>query len=208
MERTKIRALILDYGGVISRPQNPDNVASILRMVKQERDEFEKVYRSRRGDYDNGRLSGEQYWAGVLAQFGLMLSAAEIAGLIREDVASWTEISDEMIAFVEESKTRLHRLAIVSNMTWDTLGYMKERCQWLELFDALVFSCEIGTNKPEAGIYAACLARLGVPPDECLFVDDSAENVAGAERSGMNVIHYQSFPAFQEELEREYRFSR
>ena len=208
MEKTKIRALILDYGGVISRPQNPDNVASILRMVNQERDGFEKVYRGRRGDYDNGRLSGEQYWAGVLAQFGLTLSAAEIAVLIREDVASWTQISDEMIAFVEGSKDRLHRLAIVSNMTWDTLGYMREHCRWLGLFDTLVFSCEVGTNKPEPEIYAACLARLGIPSGECLFVDDSTENVAGAERSGMNVIHYQSFPAFQEELERRFYFSR
>jgi hypothetical protein len=35
MGKTKIRALILDYGGVISKPQNPDNVNNILKILSQ-----------------------------------------------------------------------------------------------------------------------------------------------------------------------------
>ena len=58
MEKIKIRALILDYGGVISKPQNPENVHTMLQILKQDdADDFRKVYESKRANYDNGQLS-------------------------------------------------------------------------------------------------------------------------------------------------------
>ena len=82
---------------------------------------------------------------------------------------------------------------------------MKNHFQWLELFDELIYSCEIGKNKPDKRIYEACLSRLEIPPQECLFVDDSVENVHGAMKSGMEVIHFKSFFQFRQELDKNFR---
>jgi glucose-1-phosphatase len=46
-------------------------------------------------------------------------------------------------------------------------------------------SAEFGARKPDPDVYRRCLARLGGAPKETLFVDDSAKNVAGAERAGL-----------------------
>ncbi len=201
MEKTKIRALILDYGGVISKPQNSRNLNNILQLLKQDPDDFKEIYQNKRKNYDKGQISGQEYWISILQHYGLEQDDSKITRLIQEDVKGWTEINDLMIQFVKESRGKIHKLAIISNMTRDTLAFMSRHFQWLELFDELIFSCEIGENKPDRRIYEACLSKLEIFPHECLFVDDSVENVNGAMKSGMNVIHFKSFPQFLQELD-------
>lgn len=208
MGKTRIRALILDYGGVISKPQNPDNVNNILQILSQDHNDFMDVYRSKRENYDNGQLSGEEYWHSILQHYGLEQNDSKVTKLIQEDIESWTQIDDSMIQFIKKNREKLHKLAIISNMTRDCLVFMKKHFQWLELFDELIFSCEFGKNKPDARIYEACLSGIEIPPQECLFADDLVENVDGAMKSGMNVIHFKSFLQFRQELNQNYRLSR
>ncbi len=204
MKKTRIRALILDYGGVISKPQNPDNVNNILQILKLDDNDFKNVYQDKRENYDNGQLSGEEYWLNILQHYGLEPNGSEVTDLIQEDIKSWTQINDSMIQFIEESRAKLHKLAIISNMTRDTLAFMNRHFQWLELFDELIFSCEIGINKPDTRIYEACLSRLEISAQECLFVDDSEENVLGAMKSGMNVVHFKFFAQFWQESDKKF----
>ncbi len=57
------------------------------------------------------------------------------------------------------------------------------------LFDAEVFSSEIGLSKPDPRIYLACCELLGVEPREAVFVGDGAnDELAGARRVGMKAI--------------------
>ena len=207
MGKTRIRALVLDYGGVISMPQNSDNVNNMLQILSQDHNDFMDVYRSKRENYDNGRLSGEEYWRSILQHYGLEKSDSKVTNLIQEDVKSWTQINDSMIQFIKENRGRLHKLAIISNMTRDCLVFMKKHFQWLKLFDELIFSCELGMNKPDTQIYEACLSRIEMPPQECLFVDDSVENVNGAMKSGIEVIHFKSFFQFWQELDKNFHLS-
>jgi len=124
--------------------------------------------------------------------------------LIQEDVRSWTRFSEPMLRFVAESRDKIHKLAILSNMIPDTLVYLRRHCDWLGLFDELSFSCEIGANKPSPESYATCLERLQLSPGECLFVDDTAENVRGAREAGLSAIQFKSFPEFRQELDEKY----
>ncbi len=208
MDKTRIRALVLDYGGVISKPQNPENVSNMLQIINQDTSDFRIIYREKRDNYDNGKLSGDEYWHSILQHYGLEQISCNVTKLIQEDIESWTQIDDSMIQFIKESREKLHTLAIISNMTRDCLIFMKKHFQWLELFDELTFSCEFGKNKPDPKIYQAFLSRIEIPPQECLFVDDLVENVDGAMKSGMNVIHFKSFLQFRQEVEQNYRFSR
>ncbi|MGD1972471.1 MAG: HAD family phosphatase [Desulfobacterales bacterium] len=207
MGKTRIRALVLDYGGVISKPQNPENLSNMLQIINKDESDFRIIYREKRDNYDNGQLSGEEYWHSILQHYGLEQNGSNVTKLIQEDIESWTQINDSMIQFIKESRKKVHTLAIISNMTGDCLAYMKKHFQWLALFDELTFSCEFGKNKPDPKIYQAFLSRIEIPPQECLFVDDLVENVDGAMKSGMNVIHFKSFLKFRQELEQNYRFS-
>ena len=52
-------------------------------------------------------------------------------------------------------------------------------------FDSILFSTDIGTTKPDAKMYETICNQLGVSPEECLFVDDREINLTGAQKCGV-----------------------
>ena len=196
MHKTEIRALILDYGGVISLPQKAENVANICRTLNLEQDEFMRVYLNQRGAFDIGRIRAEAFWHNVLREFGLESSNELIPYLIQEDILSWTELNDAVIQFISEIREKIFKLAVISNMPIDVLESMRNNFQWFESFDVLVFSCDVGVNKPDIEIYEYGLRELEIPPGDCLFVDDSIDNVRAAMDVGMHAIHFRTFSDF------------
>ncbi|GAA2243957.1 hypothetical protein GCM10010430_27110 [Kitasatospora cystarginea] len=55
-------------------------------------------------------------------------------------------------------------------------------------FDEVVLSGEHGVRKPDPAIFRLTLDKLGVPAEECLFVDDSQENLAAAYKLGITPL--------------------
>jgi putative hydrolase of the HAD superfamily len=194
--------LVLDYGGVLTLPQDGASVDRMIEHLEVSGDLFRRIYRRNRPAFDSGQVTGEEYWRGVVEGCGLEPGHVDIARLIALDVQSWTQLNEAMIRFVVEVRPRVRRLAMISNMTPNTLVSMREHFEWLALFDECVFSCEIGVNKPERDIYELCLRRLGLRAEECLFVDDSIENVRGAEAVGMGALQFRAVECFLAELGR------
>jgi len=205
MRKTKIRALVLDFGGVISLPQRSENVYNILQTLNLEHDEFMPVYLNQRRDFDQGQIRVKQFWLNVLGELGLESKTVNIPYLIREDITSWTIINDLMIQFVSENRDKFYKIALLSNMPIEVLEYMRKEFQWLELFDETVFSCEVGVNKPDSEIYKTCLNALNIPADDCLFVDDALENVRAALALDMHAIQFGTFSDFLIEFNNQFR---
>ncbi|MEU4670056.1 HAD family phosphatase [Amycolatopsis sp. NPDC023774] len=59
-----------------------------------------------------------------------------------------------------------------------------------DLVDDIVYSHEVGMSKPDPEIYRLSCARLGVTPEELIFLDDVEPNVAAACALGIHGIHY------------------
>src|SRR5262249_18602853 len=76
------------------------------------------------------------------------------------------------------------RTAILSNADQSLRGRLRE-LGIHDLFDAVVSSAEEGVAKPEAEIYRRAADRIGVAPEQCVFVDDYEANVRAAEDVGM-----------------------
>jgi putative hydrolase of the HAD superfamily len=196
-----VRGLILDYGGVLTWPQDAASVEQMVGYLGVDGDLFRRVYRRNRPAFDSGSVTPEQYWCGVVEGCGLDPAGVKVEPLIDLDVQSWTQLNEAMVQFVRDVRNRVHRLAIISNMTASTLVWMRRRFEWFALFDARVFSCEFGVNKPDPAIYQACTRQLGLQASECLFVDDSAENAQGAREVGMAAIRFESIAQFLAELD-------
>lgn len=81
------------------------------------------------------------------------------------------------------------KLGVLSNMSTnrvpELLGPDLVAC-----FDEIVVSGELGAGKPDTRAYVAAAQYLGEFPRDCLLVDDSARNVAGAEETGMAAVRY------------------
>ncbi len=76
------------------------------------------------------------------------------------------------------------KLYITSNMDALHSAQMPE-VPITRYFDGMIFSGEIGVRKPAEAFFKAALGRFGLSPDQCLFIDDLAENVAGAAECGI-----------------------
>jgi epoxide hydrolase-like predicted phosphatase len=64
-----------------------------------------------------------------------------------------------------------------------------------ELFDVVVASGEVGWDKPAPEIYTMTVEKLGVEPEECLFIDDIPAFTAAAEALGIRTFTYVNVPA-------------
>jgi putative hydrolase of the HAD superfamily len=94
----------------------------------------------------------------------------------------------ELLGFIRSLKPN-YRTGIVSDAWLDARQNVKQYIN-NELFDVIVFSAEEGVKKPDPEIYRRALARLGVDPQEAIFVDDRLTNIAGAQQIGMQAIHH------------------
>lgn len=87
-----------------------------------------------------------------------------------------------------ELRRRRYGLGLLSNSTEDVAIVWPET-DLAPLFDVSVFSATAGLLKPDARIYALVCDALEVPPADCLFVGDGAnDELAGAERVGMTPV--------------------
>ncbi|MBQ7338319.1 MAG: HAD family phosphatase [Clostridia bacterium] len=58
----------------------------------------------------------------------------------------------------------------------------------LSLFDGCIFSGSLHMVKPQPEIFAHLLAKYSLRPEDCVFIDDSPINVAGAQNVGIDGI--------------------
>ena len=77
------------------------------------------------------------------------------------------------------------RTCLLSN-SWGPGGYPRE--DFPGLFDAVVISHEVGMRKPELRIFRHAAELIGLPPHECVFIDDIEANVNAARECGMTGI--------------------
>jgi FMN phosphatase YigB (HAD superfamily) len=69
---------------------------------------------------------------------------------------------------------------------------MRQYAPWFRDFDYVCLSAEVQLAKPGAAIYHACLDVVHMRPEECLFIDDRAENVEAARALGMHALKFVS----------------
>jgi putative hydrolase of the HAD superfamily len=93
-------------------------------------------------------------------------------------------------------------LGALNNEARETNEYRFTHFGLRKLFQVALSSCYMGLRKPEPAIYRRALDILGRPSERILFIDDRAENVAGAAAVGMRAIRFEGAGALRLELER------
>ena len=101
-QEPNIRAVILDYGEVLSHPPDRGAIAVMAGVLAVPVDRFLRLYGSHRYPYDRGDLSGEQYWSALAADAGVSLTSEQIDYLRRTDVAMWSNLNPVMLRWAGE----------------------------------------------------------------------------------------------------------
>jgi putative hydrolase of the HAD superfamily len=204
-----IRAVISDFGGVLTNPlweafaawnervgADPGMLGSALQKAAEKRGEH-PLYA-----LEKGQITEAEFTAAVQAQ---LPAEIKLDGF-REIYFSHLHPNEPMIELMRELRGRGLRMAMLTNNVreWEPLWRVKLPVD--EIFEVVVDSAFVGMRKPERGIYELTLDRLGdVRAEECVFVDDINVNCAVASELGMTAVHYVSPEQAIEEIERAVR---
>jgi epoxide hydrolase-like predicted phosphatase len=194
------RGLLVDFGGVLTT-----NVFESFRAfcagegldpntIKDKFRSDPEALGLLRG-LEKGELTEEEF----TPRFAAVIGVAESDGLVQRLFAGIGP-DDAMLHAVRSARAAGVRTGLISN-SWGH-GTLYDRSAFPELFDAVVISGEVGLHKPEPEIYRLGAEKIGLPPAECVFVDDLKENVAGAEAVGMTAILHRGAESTLPELER------
>ncbi len=195
-----MRALVLDFGGVISRTlfETHDETEAALGLpagTLRWRGPFDPDGDAPWRDMQAGRIAERDYW---------QLRTREVGRLLGED---WSDMQTlvqrargadpdrvarpETLALMRQAHAAGLRLAILSNELDLFYGAaLRERMAALRDVELIVDATYTGILKPDPRAYALCTEQLGLVASECVFVDDQQRNVDGASRVGMVAVPF------------------
>lgn len=193
------RGLLVDFGGVLTtnvfqsfrafcRAEGlaPDAFVDLLRSSPETRAELRKLETAQIGADEFGRYLAPR------------LGVADAEGLM-DRVFAGIGPEPAMIDAVRRARATGIRTGLISNSVGSDIY---DRATLDELFDAIVISGEVGLHKPQPEIFLLGAERIGVPPEQCVFVDDLRENCVGAEAVGMTAVLHRGPDRTLPELER------
>lgn len=196
----EVKTIIFDMGGVIiltcedtSRNKLAQDLGVPIEQLKDEVFNSQTAIMS-----ETGLLSRPEHWTALLKRLGVDLSH-NIEGIER---AFWAGdcIDNELMSFIK-SLRKEYRIGLLSNAFMGAREWVDNSFHFLDAFDEVVFSYEVGLRKPDPAIYQRICEKMSVLPHQTIFIDDMLVNVDGAKKVGMKAIHYQGRERFIKELE-------
>jgi putative hydrolase of the HAD superfamily len=187
MGTQQIKALVFDFGGVLTNPVW-ETFQAFCRAEGLDTETVKDLFRTDPGAMQDlrGLESGEMPPEEFQVSFAKRLGVSDSGDLI-DRLFAGMKPDEAMIDAVRAARAGGLKTALLSN-SWSLDQY--DRDMLAELFDVSVISGEVGLHKPQPEIYALTIEKLGVPAGACVFVDDLRENCEGAEAAGMQSLRH------------------
>lgn len=198
MLNQSIKAVLLDYGGVIAEEGFRNELAAMAR--EQGLDPKAVLNVAKREVYDSGFVLGwgteQAFWTSMREGSGLKGSDEELTKRVLDNFV----LRPWIIERVREWRSQGYITGILSDqMHW--LDWLNERDQFFQHFDHVFNSYHLGKGKRDPTLFDDIGARLALTPAQILFVDDLMSNVEQARSAGWQAIHYVDRASFEESIE-------
>lgn len=193
-------ALVLDFGGVISRMLFETHALSEKALglapgSLRWKGPFDPASDPLWQDMQAERLSERDYWLLRTREVGALLGENwdRMETFVRRARGADVEavIRPEAVAAIERARAAGKRVAILSNELDLFYGAdFRDRLPLLRHAELIVDATYTGILKPDPRAYAMVTEGLDLPARQCVFVDDQQRNADGARRAGMQVVHF------------------
>ncbi|MFS4504775.1 HAD family hydrolase [Clavibacter sp. Sh2141] len=183
--------LLFDIGGVLIT--RPDDIGALTRALdpagvtgEDAEARVREAFDAHRDDYDLGG-SAREFWDAVAADVDAEIPSEDgLRELVAIEQRRWGSPDDEVLAALDRAIAAGYRLAVLSNAPHELADVLEDRSGWGARFEHVMTSARLGMAKPDADVWPVAVARLGVPAERILFVDDKPANVEAARRAGLH----------------------
>ena len=141
--------------------------------------------------------------AGLISYQDFLRAVSQLAAVSPQVVSQHIDNNvpnEQLFEYIKQLKMD-YKIGMLSNAADNWLVDMFTPEQ-VELFDAIALSYETGFIKPQIGAYEISAERLGVSPNECIFVDDQERYCTGAQDIGMQAVWYRDFDQAKTDLKK------
>jgi putative hydrolase of the HAD superfamily len=200
MSGASTKALVLDFGGVISRTlfETHDLSEAALGLPPGTltwrgpfAPETDALWQAMQADH----ITEREYWMARTQSVGRLVGEDwnDMQTFVQRARGADVEavIRPEAVAAVHRAKAAGCKLAVLSNELDLFYGAsFRERLPLLQLFDVIIDATYTGILKPDRRAYEMCADALGVSAADCVFVDDQSRNVLGAIQLGWKTVQF------------------
>lgn len=182
--------ILFDVGGVLlTNGWDRCERAEIMAKFELDPAAFEARHPKPNDQWERDLITLEQYLDATVFY--------EPRSFSREDFftamcAESRELEDGALGiFGEIAASGRYTVGVLNNEARATNEYRFQSFGLRDRVDVALSSCYLGLRKPEPAIYRRALDILGKPAERILFIDDRAENAAGAAAVGMKTIRFE-----------------
>ena len=185
-----VRAVIFDWGGVVEDLPDDSHIAAWERQLGLETDTLpEALWGAVWRQLSVGAITNDDYVQRIAGQLGL--PDAEASGRFIKEFYAGDRFNPEVVAAVRALRGR-YKVALLSNASPGQDDHIRKRLG-IDVhteFDVYVNSAHVGLRKPDPAIFHLTLARLGIAPQQAIFLDDLLRNVDAARALGIPTVQF------------------
>ena len=193
----KIKGILFDAGGVYLKGEFTDFVNKAYKVLK-----IKGRFKASQDVFFDPELNKGNVTIETCFRrfFNVPISKSQMKRLISIWNETWK--TDRFMVNLVKSLKKKYLVAIFSNSDKNNYENVYKKRGWYKYFDSLILSHELGVMKPDRKIYKIALKRLGLKPEECLFIDDQKECLLTARNIGMKTLLFESNYKLKRDLKR------
>lgn len=147
-------------------------------------------------EFFHGNVSEDEYIKAVIKEYPQIGTTEWLKQHIRDNFRE-VEGTREIITKLQQLN---YVLALLSVNAKEWIDYCEQKFNFHHLFDVRVYSFEIKSSKPDPASFQLMLKKLKAAPEQCLFIDDSENNIQAAIELDIPSIHFITAHELETEL--------
>lgn len=189
-----IEAIVFDFGNVIIDIDLERTFQAFSTLIDRPIDRVKSIFENEQlfRRYEIGLFEDSEFRDIIRQALGFPFSDVEINNAWN---ALLLEVPYERIKLVQSLRATcpVYLLSNTNNIHIESCNkYFKQKfgiAKVADLFDEAFYSYEMGLWKPQNEIYETLLEKIGLKPNQVLFVDDNKANIESASKMGIQTIH-------------------
>jgi HAD superfamily hydrolase (TIGR01509 family) len=181
-----IKAVFFDYDGVLTTDKTGSQTTTryLSRVTGLELPAVKAAFSRYNKDLTLGRTTHAQIWPELCSALGQELRI----GLLQKAFES-TPMNSGVFSLARRLK-QSHSVGIITDNKKDRMDYLRQFQGLASIFDPIVVSAEVGSDKGSTEIFLHALRHVGVSPEEAVYIDNNLDNLAVPRALGMKTIFH------------------
>lgn len=193
-----INAITFDLDGVYFVNGKSNFISNLVKLGVTE-DEAKRVFLQSdemNHQYKEGKMTDTEYWTWSAKEWKIDKTPQELIDLL----ISGYEVDEKVVEVVKKVRTNGLKTLICTNNFPARINGLQKRFKFLNDFDGMAISYEIGSSKPDSKIYQKLIEVSGVSANEIVYADDNEANILEAQKLGIQAFFYEGFDKFLDKL--------